>query len=65
MLWLLRRKFENPELRAKLLATGNTELIEGNTWGDTFWGAELRTGRGQNMLGKLIMKVRAELQAQE
>lgn len=65
MLWLLRRKFENPELRAKLLATGDTPLVEGNTWGDAFWGVDLRTGRGQNMLGKLIMKVRAELQAQE
>ena len=65
MLWLLRRKFKHPELRAKLLATGDTALVEGNTWGDTFWGVDLRTGQGQNMLGKLIMKVRAELQAQE
>lgn len=27
---------QNDDLRAKLLATGNAELIEGNTWNDTF-----------------------------
>ena len=28
---------QNPELRDKLLATGESTLIEGNNWGDYFW----------------------------
>lgn len=37
---LLRRKFSDPALRTKLLNTGEELLIEGNDWGDRFWGAE-------------------------
>lgn len=56
----LRAKFEqNPELKKKLLDTGDVDLIEGNTWGDTFWGEV--NGKGQNKLGKLLMKIRDEL----
>jgi ribA/ribD-fused uncharacterized protein len=53
---ILFYKFAAPALRAKLLNTGNKELIEGNTWGDTFWG--VCGGKGQNHLGKLLMKIR-------
>lgn len=36
---LLRRKFApGTELAAKLVTTGDAELIEGNDWGDEFWG---------------------------
>jgi ribA/ribD-fused uncharacterized protein len=36
----LRHKFEeNPELRQKLINTGDEILIEGNNWGDDYWGA--------------------------
>lgn len=56
---LLIQKFSHPDLRAALLATGNAELIEGNDWGDTFWG--VCDGEGQNWLGRLIMKVRASI----
>ena len=45
-----------PKLRKKLLATGNAELIEGNHWGDTFWG--VCKGKGHNNLGKILMDVR-------
>ena len=38
MLTGLRKKFADPELRNLLLATGDEELIEGNYWGDTYWG---------------------------
>jgi predicted NAD-dependent protein-ADP-ribosyltransferase YbiA (DUF1768 family) len=31
-----------------------------NTWSDTFWGVDLKTGKGDNNLGKLIMKIRKE-----
>jgi ribA/ribD-fused uncharacterized protein len=50
------------ELKRKLLATGQVLLQEGNRWGDIFWGVDIRTGRGQNRLGKILMRVRRELQ---
>jgi ribA/ribD-fused uncharacterized protein len=61
MAYLLRQKFSaaNPELRDKLMATGNAELIEGNKWGDQFWG--VCRGKGQNNLGKLLMSIRKKL----
>lgn len=59
---LLRQKFtEEPELRELLLATGDAELIEGNTWGDYFWG--VCNGEGQNNLGKLLMEIRDGLRS--
>jgi ribA/ribD-fused uncharacterized protein len=60
---LLRQKFARPDLRDKLLATGDRKLEEGNAWHDTFWGVDLRTRLGQNWLGRLLMEVRAELRA--
>ena len=59
MLTGLRKKFADPELRNLLLATGDEELIEGNYWGDTYWG--VCNGVGQNKLGKLLMQVREEI----
>ncbi len=58
----LRLKFQNPDLAAKLIATGDEELIEGNTWGDRIWG--VCNGEGENRLGKLLMKIRDELKTQ-
>jgi len=58
---VLRAKFaQNPELARRLDATGEAELLEGNTWGDNFWGCDLE-GRGRNHLGKLLMELRASL----
>lgn len=59
MLGLLRQKFAEGELRAKLLATGDAHLEEGNKHGDMFWGTV--HGFGENHLGKLLMQVREEL----
>jgi ribA/ribD-fused uncharacterized protein len=56
---LIRQKFLNPEMAAKLLSTGYTEIIEGNTWGDIFWG--MCKGEGHNHLGLMIMQMRHEL----
>lgn len=59
---VLRLKFTpGSGLAAKLLATGDEESIEGNTWNDTFWGT--CRGRGQNHPGRLLRKVRADLAA--
>lgn len=62
MLDLLRQKFAKTYMGVKLLATGNAVLIEGNTWGDTYWGVCL--GEGKNHLGLLLMQVRSELRGE-
>lgn len=52
-------KFEqHPDLMEKLLATGDEELVEGNTWRDQYWG--VYKGKGKNMLGKTLMRIREE-----
>lgn len=54
---VLKSKFSlNFELREKLIATNDVELIEGNHWNDRFWG--VCRGKGQNHLGKLLMELR-------
>ena len=60
---LLQQKFNSENLRHLLLSTGDRELIEGNNWGDTFWG--VYGGKGHNHLGKLLMRVRSELRGEE
>jgi ribA/ribD-fused uncharacterized protein len=57
---LLRVKFSDTTLQEKLLKTGDRVLVEGNTWGDTFWG--VCRGKGENHLGLLLMEIRSELQ---
>lgn len=64
----LRLKFADPELAAKLIATGDEELVEGNRWCDQTWGScncpkHIRTP-GRNLLGMLLMELRKELQYQ-
>ena len=59
---LVRLKFLIPELREKLIATGDTKIQEGNMWNDTFWGVSLTTGQGQNWLGRILEEVRSEIQ---
>lgn len=57
---LLLDKFQrNQDLQQKLVATGSAYLEETNEWNDTFWG--VCRGKGQNVLGRLLMKVRSEL----
>jgi ribA/ribD-fused uncharacterized protein len=56
---LIRIKFKNPELREKLLATGDEILVEGNTWNDHYWGK--CDGYGYNMLGQILMLIRDEI----
>jgi len=51
----------NPALRHKLLATGDAELVEGNDWGDVFWG--VCQGRGENHLGKILMATRDNMES--
>lgn len=62
---VLEYKFADPELREKLLATGDAELVEANTWHDTYWGVDKWTGNGYNMLGLLLMKLRERLKEEQ
>jgi ribA/ribD-fused uncharacterized protein len=55
---LLRIKFAKQGFKDSLLATGDEELQEGNSWGDKFWGTV--NGVGANNLGILLMKLREE-----
>ncbi len=66
MLFALRAKFkQNPNLAEVLLGTGDAKLVEQAPWDvNSYWGIG-RDGRGKNRLGKLLMKVRAELQNDE
>ena len=58
MLAALRAKFADVELLARLLATGDSPLIEAAPR-DYYWGEG--DGSGMNRLGALLMQVRAEL----
>src|SRR6187399_1920660 len=50
---LVREKFtKHPKLLQRLLETGDELLVEGNTWGDKFWGQV--NGEGENWLGKTL-----------
>lgn len=71
MLELLFIKFgTNADMLRQLLATGDAWLVEENGWHDNFWG-NCTCGRrqcvqdeGQNVLGQLLMSVRATYQHQ-
>lgn len=57
---LVFKKFTtHSDLREKLLATGDAELVEINHWHDTFWG--MCNKIGANRLGRILMKVRGDL----
>lgn len=61
----LEMKFSIPELKTKLLATGDEELVEGTTWHDQIWGictCEECRGQGKNLLGQLLMEIRNNME---
>lgn len=63
---IVRCKFrQNENLAVRLLATGDIPLVEGNTWGDVFWGVDIRNGKGKNNLGKILMKIRSEMREEQ
>jgi ribA/ribD-fused uncharacterized protein len=57
---LVYQKFtQHKHLGDMLRATGTAELVEGNWWGDTYWG--VCNGIGSNWLGVILMNVRSEI----
>lgn len=49
-------KFAIPDLKEKLIATGDAYLEETNNWNDVYWG--VCNGIGENNLGKILMEIR-------
>ena len=51
---ILKKKFSDDDLKARLLLTGDKKLIEGNKWHDNFWGnctcKKCENVEGKNML---------------
>ena len=58
----LAKFMQHPELAEALLRTDDCELIEGNTWGDRYWGTV--DAHGENQLGQILMDIRKKLQMQ-
>lgn len=63
----LRQKFDVQYFQELLMQTGTQTIVEGNTWHDNFWGScvcqnKTCNNTGSNNLGKLLMKIRGELQ---
>lgn len=63
MCWLLYAKFSNAELKHKLLSIDDELLVEENDWNDTYCG--VCNGRGFNMLGKCLKRVKRKLMEEE
>lgn len=59
MRYCIFQKFYQEPYKSKLLATMDQNIQEGNTWEDKFWGIDLKTGVGENHLGRLIMEARS------
>ena len=62
---LIKKFNNNPDLREKLLNTGDARLEEGNNWHDNTWGncycPKCENIVGENRLGKLLMEIREDL----
>jgi predicted NAD-dependent protein-ADP-ribosyltransferase YbiA (DUF1768 family) len=48
-------------LRGLLTATEDASLVFGNDHNEMMWGVHSPSGRGDNLLGKLLVKVRDEI----
>lgn len=61
----LEAKFRaNPRIRDDLISTFPYILLEGNNWGDCFWGIDIKTRIGHNVLGLLLMELRARFRVE-
>lgn len=57
-------KFTLSRYRKLLLDTGDAEIEEGNSWGDSYWGIDSKKG-GLNKLGKFLVELREGLKNNE
>jgi ribA/ribD-fused uncharacterized protein len=64
VMWsLLNSKYNLDIFKDRLLNTNDMIIREGNRWGDFFWGTSLDGTKGNNELGKMIMKIRTNLKS--
>lgn len=64
MKFALKKKFSQEPFKSLLINTGDAEIIEGNYWHDNYWGSCTCSkcgNNGLNILGKMIMDIRANL----
>jgi ribA/ribD-fused uncharacterized protein len=59
---VMAKFLQHKDLRDQLIATGDQELIEDSPI-DWYWGCG-KDGTGKNMLGKILMRVRIDLQGE-
>ena len=52
---------QNIDLAKRLINISDDLLVEWNSWGDKFWGKCLKTNKGENHLGKILLKKKYEL----
>lgn len=56
---ILTAKFsQNEYLKERLRRTGDTVLVAGHNGKESFWGRNLYSDKGENHLGKILMKIR-------
>jgi len=62
LLELVKEKVnQHDEVKNALLATGVEEIVEDNP-NDSFWGVG-RDGKGENQMGKILMRIRKEIKS--
>lgn len=63
MEFCLIQKYQQEPFKTLLKKTKNENILEGNDWGDSFWGVDLTVNPnyGENNLGRLIMDIRKKL----
>lgn len=59
----LMKKYRQEPFSSRLINTGNQNIVEGNYFGDTVWGVDLKSSPnvGENHLGRMIMLIRNTL----
>lgn len=61
--YVYKKFLDHPDLAEQLVMTGSAHIIEGNNWGDKYWGQVYINGNwhGKNKLGIILMDVRTAL----
>ena len=55
---ICKNKFSSVKMRELLLSTGDKELVNESNFANEYWGT--KDGKGENVLGKILMRLRQE-----